>query len=98
MRRGPRDVLSKMLTCQGTTTPFRNYIDIQENTVDHQTYLRMQAITLLRLSRTCFDLDTSSRLREIADDMQRQAADDNGDIPPPYMRRDNGQSGDMDRE
>ena len=34
----------------------------------------------------------------MAHDMQRQAADDEGDIPPGYMHRGNGHSGDMDRD
>jgi hypothetical protein len=64
----------------------------------NRDYLRMQAAALLRLSGSCFDLDTARRLRQMAHDMQRQAADDEGDIPPAYMQQGNGHSGDMDRD
>ena len=66
--------------------------------MDNRDYLRMQAAALLRLSVSCFDLDTASKLRQMAHDMQRQAADEEGDIPPGYMHRGNGHSGDMDRD
>ena len=64
--------------------------------MDHQTYLRTQATELLRVARACFDLEAAQKLRHIAQDMQRRAADE-GDIPPGYMHHENGHSGDMDR-
>jgi hypothetical protein len=65
--------------------------------MDNREYLRMQAAALLRLSGSCFDLDTARKLRQMTHEMQRQAVDDEGDIPPGYMHHDNGHSGDMDR-
>jgi len=65
--------------------------------VPNRAYLRTQAAALLRLARQCFDLDTSRSLRLIAEDMERRA-NQNENIPPAYMRSDNGHSGDMDRD
>jgi hypothetical protein len=64
--------------------------------MNNQAYLRTQATELLRLARTCFDLEVAYKLRHIAQDMQRRAWDE-GDIPPGYMHHENGHSGDMDR-
>ena len=54
------------------------------------------AAELLRLARSCFDLEVAYKLRHIAQVMQRRASED-GDIPSGYMHPENGHSGDMDR-
>jgi hypothetical protein len=65
--------------------------------MDNQAYLRAQAAELLRVARSCFDLEAAGKLRHIASDLQRRASDEGDDIPPGYMHHDNGHSGDMDR-
>jgi hypothetical protein len=64
--------------------------------MNHRDYLHVQAVELLRLSRSCFDLEVAYKLRQIGQDMQRQASQE-GDIPPGYMHPQNRHSGDMDR-
>ena len=63
--------------------------------MDNRTYLKTQATELLRVARSCFDLEAVRKLRHIAQDMERRASDE-GDIPPGYMHHENGHSGDMD--
>ena len=64
--------------------------------MDNRAYLRTQAAELIRLARSCFDLDTASKLRRIAQDMEQRTSDEE-DIPPGYMHHQKGHSGDMDR-
>ena len=51
--------------------------------MDNRAYLRMQAAELIRVARSCFDLDVASKLRHMAQDMERRACDED-DIPPGY--------------
>jgi len=60
-------------------------------------YLRTQAQLLRQWARGCFDMKTAENLRLKADEFDARA-DQDDDIPPPYMRRRNGHSGDMDRD
>jgi hypothetical protein len=44
--------------------------------MDNRAYLRAQAAELIRLARSCFDLDTASKLRRIAQDMEQRTSDE----------------------
>jgi hypothetical protein len=46
-------------------------------------FLRKKARTLERLADACFDIDTSRRLRELADEFQTVADKEDGLKPPP---------------
>jgi len=60
-------------------------------------YLRRQAQLLRQWARGCFDMKTAEHLRLKADEFEARA-DEDDEIPPAFMRRGNGHSGDMDRD
>jgi len=62
-------------------------------------YLRRQAVLLRSWARACFDLDTATRLRSMATDLEARAEREEDEIPPAYMHRKSGKGGsDVDRD
>lgn len=56
-------------------------------------YLRRQAAILRSWARQCFDMETSARLRSMADDLDSRADQDGDDIPPGFMHPGGGKGG-----